>query len=536
MGPQKSAKLSPNFIGKFEGLDGPRDFWDIDRLVARKYFGTDGVRGLANAGAMTPELAFRIGLAVTHQARQRVNHAPRVVIGKDTRLSGYLFETSLSAGVCAMGGKVLLGGPLPTPAIAHLTTSMRADVGVVISASHNPYQDNGIKLFASDGFKLPDEEEEALEALMDSDVLDSKRPTGTKVGRAERLDDAPGRYVAYVKATFPTDRTLDGVKVVVDAAHGAAYRVAPLVFSELGAKVYALGDEPNGENINHRCGALHPEHAAREVKKRGAMMGIALDGDADRLIVVDEKGQVVDGDAVMALCATRLLRKRKLKRKTLVATVMSNLGLERALEAEGGKLLRCDVGDRYVVEKLRSKGLTFGGEQSGHLIFMNHATTGDGLVAALQLLAIVTEEGRPLSELVAEVMERVPQVLVNEVFEQRRGLEEMPKTGTAIRAAEKKLGKKGRVLVRWSGTEPKLRVMVEGPDTDSIRTLAETVIEAAKSDMRPCPPGLPPPPALRGEAANTRPALPPRTSERRTRHGAPLATPRSSKGAPAIGG
>ncbi len=451
--------------------------------MSRRYFGTDGVRGLANAGAMTPELAFRIGLAVTHQAAKGVSHRPRVLIGKDTRISGYLFETALSAGVCAMGGKVLLCGPLPTPAIAHLTTSMRAEVGVVISASHNAYQDNGIKLFASDGFKLPDAEEAALEDLMDSTILDTKRPTGVRVGRAERLDDAPGRYVAYAKATFPSDRTLDGVKIVVDAAHGAAYKVAPLVFSELGAKVYALGDEPNGENINHRCGALHPEHAAREVKKRKALMGIALDGDADRLIVVDEKGQVVDGDAVMALCATRMIRKRKLRRKTLVATVMSNLGLERALEAEGGKLLRCSVGDRYVVEKLRQKKLSFGGEQSGHLIFMNHATTGDGLVAALQLLAIVTEEERPLSELVSEVMTRVPQVLVNEKFEARKKLAQMPKTGTAIRAVEKKLGKHGRVLVRWSGTEPKLRVMVEGPKEDQILVMAETIIEAAKKDM-----------------------------------------------------
>ena len=432
---------------------------------------------------MTPELAFRIGLAVTHRARQRVNHAPRVVIGKDTRLSGYLFETAFSAGVCAMGGRVLLGGPLPTPAIAHLTTSMRADVGVVISASHNPYQDNGIKLFGSDGFKLPDDEEEALEASMDSDELDRDRPTGTRVGRAERLDDAPGRYVAYVKSTFPAQRTLDGVRVVVDAAHGAAYRVAPLVFSELGARVYALGDEPNGENINHRCGALHPSAAAREVKKRRALMGIALDGDADRLIVVDERGSVVDGDAVMALCATRLLRKRKLRRKTLVATVMSNLGLQHAIEREGGKMLRCAVGDRYVVEELRKKKLSFGGEQSGHLIFMNHATTGDGLVAALQLLAIVTEEERPLSELIAEVMDPVPQVLLNETFSDRRALAQMPVTGTAIRSAEKKLGSDGRVLVRWSGTEPKLRVMVEGPHEDEIRAMAHAIIEAAKRDL-----------------------------------------------------
>jgi phosphoglucosamine mutase len=449
----------------------------------RKLFGTDGVRGKANAGYMTPEMAFRIGAAVTYEASRNVKHAPRVVIGKDTRLSGYLFETALASGVCAMGGRVLLSGPLPTPAIAHLTTSMRADVGVVISASHNAYQDNGIKVFGPDGFKLPDSQELRIEQLMAGDEMDHRRPTGTRVGRAERLDDAPGRYVAFVKATFPNDLTLDGCTIVVDAAHGAAYRTAPLVFAELGATVHTIGVRPNGKNINHKCGALHPEAAAREVKKRKAHLGIALDGDADRVIVIDEKGQEVDGDAVMALCATRMIRRRRLRRNTLVATVMSNLGLQRSVEREKGKLLRCQVGDRYVVEALRNGGYNFGGEQSGHLVFLDHATTGDGLVAALQLLAIVLREGRPLSELAAEVMERVPQVLVNVKLPRKKPLEDLPDTRRAIRAAEKHLGKDGRVLVRWSGTEPKLRVMVEGPDSDRITELAESIADQARREM-----------------------------------------------------
>ena len=451
--------------------------------MKRSLFGTDGVRGLANTGSMTPETAFRIGAAVTWQACQRVSHPPRVVIGKDTRLSGYMFETALASGVCAMGGRVLLSGPLPTPAIAHLTTSMRADVGIVISASHNPYPDNGIKIFGPDGFKLPDDAELELEQLIAGDTIDERRPTGTRIGRAERLDDAPGRYVAFVKQTFPQDMTLDGCRIAVDAAHGAAYRVAPLVFSELGAEVRAIGVKPNGKNINHKAGALHPQSCAREVKKHRAHLGIALDGDADRVIVLDEKGNVVDGDAVMALCATRMLRQKRLKKKTLVATVMSNLGLERAIEENGGRMVRTAVGDRYVVEAMRRGGFTFGGEQSGHMIFLEHATTGDGLVAALQLLSIVLREERPLSELAAEVMERVPQVLVSVKLADRRPLEEMPKTSKAVKAAEKKLAKEGRVLVRWSGTEPKLRVMVEGPSPDRIRRMADDICEAASTDL-----------------------------------------------------
>ncbi len=454
--------------------------------MARTLFGTDGIRGLAGRHPMTPEVAMRLGMALTLQARERAarpGHVPRIVVGKDTRLSGYLFETALASGICAMGGKVLLVGPLPTPAVAHLTVSMRADAGVVVSASHNPFEDNGIKVFGPDGFKLPDEAEEALETLMASEALAEQRPTGGDLGRAERLDDAPGRYVAFVKGTFPSELTLEGLRIVVDAAHGAAYRVAPLVFEELGAEVQAIGTAPDGRNINDGVGALHPEHAAVAVRAFGADVGVALDGDADRLVVLDERGRQIDGDAVMALLARDMLRTGRLARETLVATVMSNLGLEHALARAGGRLVRCQVGDRYVVETLRREGYSFGGESSGHLVFLEHATTGDGLVAALQLLAVVRREGRPLSELADGAMERVPQILRSERFEQRRRLEEMDATTEAIETARARLGEAGRVLVRWSGTEPKLRVMVEGPEERLLEELATSIVAAARRDL-----------------------------------------------------
>ncbi|HEX7479755.1 MAG TPA: phosphoglucosamine mutase [Polyangiales bacterium] len=452
--------------------------------MARIFFGTDGIRGKANEGNMTPEVAFRLGAAVTYTARQKVKHAPRIVVGKDTRISGYLFEHALAAGVCSMGGRVLLTGPLPTPAVAHLTTSMRADAGIVISASHNPYQDNGLKVFGPDGFKLPDDEEEALEQLMAGPVLDKKRAVGTHIGRAERIETAWGRYVQFIKGTFPSSLTLDGLRIVVDAAHGAAYVTAPHVFSELGATVHAIGVKPNGKNINQDRGAVHPEHCAKEVLRCKADVGFALDGDADRLIVIDEKGREINGDAVMALCATRMLRAGTLKKKTLVTTVMSSIGLEHALRDEGGKLVRVDVGDRYVVEAMRQKGYNFGGEQSGHLIFLDHSTTGDGTLAALQLLAIMLRENRPVSELMDEVIEPVPQILINAALPARRPLSEMPRTRGAVSEAERKLGDKGRVLVRWSGTEPKLRVMVEGPDAKAIRRIAQEIADMAKDELR----------------------------------------------------
>jgi phosphoglucosamine mutase len=448
----------------------------------RELFGTDGIRGRAGSEPMTPELALRLGRAIAYVARRGGTRTPRIVIGKDTRLSGYMLETALAAGICAMGGRVLLTGPIPTPAVANLTQSMRADAGVVISASHNPFADNGIKLFGPDGFKLPDEEEAAIEALMADAKLLTFGKSGSGVGRAERLDDAFGRYVVYAKGTFPRELTLHGVRAVVDSGHGAAYRVAPAVLAELGADVTVIGSRPNGLNINRGCGALHPSHVAGEVKKRKAHLGIALDGDADRVVFVDEQGELVDGDAVMALCGTRLLRAGGLAKGTVVSTVMSNMGLDRALAAAGGRLRRTQVGDRYVVEEMRREGLSFGGEQSGHLIFLDHATTGDGVVAALQVLAIMRREERPLSEL-AKVMERVPQVLESVKLPSRLPLEEMSELSRQIARAEQTLGASGRVLVRWSGTEPKLRLMLEGPDPDALRTMVGEMADAARRDV-----------------------------------------------------
>jgi phosphoglucosamine mutase len=451
--------------------------------TVRQLFGTDGIRGLANSPPITPELALRLGRAIAWVARGERAAPPRVVIGKDTRLSGYLLETALASGICAMGGTVLLSGPIPTPAVANLTHSMRADAGVVISASHNPFQDNGIKLFGPDGFKLPDPEEAAIEALLEDPTLDRQGYTGARVGRAERIDDASGRYIVHAKNTFPKELTLKGLRMVVDAAHGAAYKVAPAVFSELGAQVVTIGCKPNGKNINKDCGALHPEGLAREVVRRKAHLGIALDGDADRLVVVDDHGEIVDGDTVMALCATRLLKARRLPKKTLVATVMSNMGLEVALEQAGGRLERTPVGDRYVVEEMRRRGCVFGGEQSGHLVFFEHATTGDGVVAALQVLAIMVRERRPLSEL-RTVMSRVPQKLESLTLPERRELSQMPALSKEISRVERRLGRRGRVLVRWSGTEPKLRLMVEGPDRVKLDDMLAGMRRAARQD---CP-------------------------------------------------
>ncbi len=449
----------------------------------RRLFGTDGIRGVANENPMTPELALRLGRAVTFVAGRGKAHAPRVLIGKDTRLSGYMLETAIASGICSMGGRVMLCGPIPTPAVAHLTVSMRADAGIVISASHNPYADNGIKIFGADGFKLPDEAEAEIERLMDDESTLGTRKTGSHVGRAYKLEDARGRYVVFAKATFPRDLSMDGVHVVIDAAHGAAYRVAPLVFQELGASVTALGVKPNGININRGAGALHPEKAQAEVVKRGAHIGIALDGDADRVIVIDEKGRVVDGDAVMAMAASRMIRDGELRKATVVATVMSNLGLERALGAQGVRLLRTPVGDRYVVEEMRKGGYNLGGEQSGHLIFLDHASTGDGIIGALQVLALMLRSGKPLSELAQAAIERVPQVLENVTLPARRPLEEMAQLARATDAVKKELGSEGRVLIRWSGTEPKLRIMIEGPDEARIRDWAKDLAGAARRDI-----------------------------------------------------
>jgi phosphoglucosamine mutase len=436
----------------------------------RTLFGTDGMRGVANLEPMTGATVMRLGMAIAARLRQPGRHT-RIAIGKDTRLSGYMFESALAAGIVAMGADVWLTGPLPTPGIAFITSSMRCDAGVVISASHNPFEDNGIKVFARDGYKLADHVEAEIEALMASPELDAQRAAPADVGYNRRLEDARGRYVVYCKSTFPSELTLDGLRVVVDGAHGAAYRVGPAVFEELGARVVAIHTKPDGKNINARAGALHPQTMCETVRHHEAHLGIALDGDADRVVLCDEHGNVVDGDAVMALCATRMLREGKLAKQTIVATVMSNLGLERAVREQGGKVVRTQVGDRYVVDEMRRGGYNLGGEQSGHLVFLDHATTGDGIVAALRVLAIMVREGRPLSEL-AKVMTRTPQVLVNTAVEKKIPLEQLPDVQRAIAEVERELGDDGRVLVRYSGTESKARVMIEGLDEAYIKSRA----------------------------------------------------------------
>lgn len=449
---------------------------------SRRLFGTDGIRGVANVDPMTTEMMVKVGRAAAHLFRARSRGRHRIVIGKDTRLSGYMLENALASGICSMGMDILLVGPLPTPGIAFITASMRADAGVVISASHNPFQDNGIKFFNHDGFKLPDELEDAIEDHVHNGVIEHVRPTATEVGKAFRVDDAVGRYVVFLKSTFPSHLTLEGVKMVVDCAHGAAYRVAPAVFEELGAEVIPLGVSPNGTNINEGCGSLYPEFVAQKVREAGAHLGIALDGDADRVIVVDERGEEVDGDHIMAICARELQRKGRLARSTVVATVMSNLGLERSLAEAAIGLERTQVGDRYVVEAMRAGGYTFGGEQSGHLVFLDHGTTGDGVLAALQLLAVMVESGKPLSEL-AGVMTAVPQVLKNVQVRERVPVRTIPAAAAALAAAEAELRNAGRVLVRYSGTEPKLRVMVEGDDGDRISYWADAICEAVRREI-----------------------------------------------------
>jgi phosphoglucosamine mutase len=446
----------------------------------RKLFGTDGIRGVANQYPMTAEMALRLGRAVAERFRHPGRRG-RIVIGKDTRLSGYMLESALEAGIVSAGADVHLVGPLPTPGIAFITSSMRADAGIVISASHNPYQDNGIKIFAADGFKLPDEIEADIERRMETpEPLDTG--ADPQIGKATRLSDAEGRYVQFLKHTFPKDRTLDGIRIVVDCANGAAYSAAPQVFEELGAEVFALGVTPNGKNINEGCGALHPDCAAAEVRRTRAEIGIALDGDADRVILSDEKGQIVDGDQIMAILATRMIDRGTLPKNTVVATVMSNLGLERAVARKGGRLLRTAVGDRYVVEAMREGGFALGGEQSGHIIFLDQSTTGDGLLAALQVLSVVVQEGKSLSEL-AQTMTRYPQVLVNFKVAKKLPIDDLPAVKAAIAQAETALGNDGRVVVRYSGTEAKARVMIEGADEALIKTHADEIVRVMQKSL-----------------------------------------------------
>ena len=449
--------------------------------MTRKLFGTDGIRGVANMDPMSGEVAMQLGRAIAHLFKE-VKGRHRIVVGKDTRLSGYMLETALASGICSMGADVMLVGPLPTPGIAFITTSMRANAGVVISASHNPYYDNGIKIFSQDGFKLPDEMELRIEKLILSNHLHSLRPTASQVGKAHRIDDAMGRYVVFLKNTFPNRLKLDGLRIVLDCANGAAYRVAPTVLEELGAEVIPIGVEPNGENINENCGSLHPEMISRLVLEKEADIGIALDGDAVRIIFVDRHGKQVDGDHILAICGLQMLSEGRLKKGTLVTTVMSNIGLDRAMEAGGGKVVRTQVGDRYVVEEMVRRDYNLGGEQSGHTIFLDYNTTCDGILTALQVLAIMKWKEQQLDEL-AGVMEPFPQVLYNVEVKEKKDLNEFPEIERKIREIEKSLGQFGRVLVRYSGTEPLLRIMVEGEDETKLHRFAQDIGELIKKHL-----------------------------------------------------
>ena len=454
-----------------------------------RLFGTDGIRGIANQEPMTPETSVRLGRAivqvVNESARGRPHgalggkrkHRCRILIGKDTRLSGYMFETALASGICSMGADVLLVGPLPTPGVAFLTRSMRADAGAVISASHNGYQDNGIKFFSGDGFKIPDEWERRMEALVWNGDHDAHRPVATEVGKAYRVTDVMGRTLDFLKSAFPGHLTLEGLKVVVDCANGAAYRVAPEVLRELGAEVVPVGADPDGMNINRDCGSLHPDRARAALREHGANLAVCLDGDADRALFIDERGELLDGDEVLAMCAIERKRAGRLPSDTVVATVMSNMGLDAALREHGIHVLRTAIGDREVMEAMRRGGHNLGGEQSGHLVFLDHNTTGDGCLTALQVLALMTGQDKPLGEL-RKVMRKLPQVIVNVPVRDKRPLSELPRVQQRIAESERVLGGRGRVLMRYSGTEPVARVMVEGESEEEIGRLARGIADA----------------------------------------------------------
>lgn len=450
-------------------------------MGAKEIFGTDGVRGRANTFPMTPELALQLGRAAAYHFMNGARYHS-IVIGKDTRLSGYMIETALASGICSVGADVMLVGPLPTPGIAFITQGMRADAGIVISASHNSFYDNGIKFFDQTGFKLPDNVEIAIEQLMKSDELNGFRPDAARIGKAIRLSDATGRYIEYLKRTLPKGATFKGMKIVVDCAHGAGYKAAPALLHELGADVISLGVNPDGLNINNGCGSIHPELMCKAVKESGANLGIALDGDGDRLIMCDENGEIVDGDYIMAINAQKMKEDGRLAKNTLVATVMSNLGLDFAMRAAGITVVKSSVGDRYVVHEMREGPYNLGGEQSGHIIFLDHNTTGDGILAALQTISILIENGTALSE-AKKIMKPFPQVMSNIRVNQKKDFASVPEISKSIERAKKELGENGRVLVRYSGTEMLARVMVEGENYDKIKTYAADIAERIQINL-----------------------------------------------------
>tara|TARA_B100000315_G_C14578063_1_gene588969 strand:- start:722 stop:2071 length:1350 start_codon:yes stop_codon:yes gene_type:complete len=447
----------------------------------KKLFGTDGIRGLANTEPMTCETVVKIGRAAAFLFKGTLGRH-RIVIGKDTRLSGYMLESALTSGICSMGVDVVLVGPMPTPAIAFLTRTLRADAGIILSASHNPFEDNGIKFFSRDGMKLPDDMEDKIENLVLSGEIDSIRPTANEIGKAFRVDDAEGRYIEYVKRSIPKGMTFDGLKVVIDTAHGAAYKTSPYVLQELGASVIVLAHEPDGININRDVGSLYPEHICQAVKTHGADIGIAHDGDADRVIFASEKGDLIDGDKILGMIALDLFQKGHLAKNTVVLTVMSNLGIIQAMERAGITVLQTQVGDRYVLEAMLKGGFIFGGEPSGHVIFMNHNTTGDGLITALQVLTMLKTSGSTLSK-IANVITMYPQVLINISVKSKPPINEIPELAQAIKDVEKKFNGSGRVLVRYSGTESVLRVMVEGEDQCLVDITANKLAMVVKQHL-----------------------------------------------------
>jgi phosphoglucosamine mutase len=453
-----------------------------------KIFGTDGVRGIANIEPVTAETALKLGRAAAHvfkhwesQARGRGRH--KIVVGKDTRLSGYMLENAISSGILSMGVDVLFIGPLPTPGVAYVTRSLRADAGIVITASHNPYADNGIKFFRADGYKLDDKVEAEIEDLVFSGGIENIRPTAEEIGKAVRIDDALGRYIEFAKSGFPRGMTLEGVRVVVDCANGAAYKSTPCVLRELGAHVVVYGNQPDGMNINRNCGSMHPEELCRKVVEHKADLGIAHDGDADRVLLCDEKGTLIDGDDIMAVTGLDMLRQGELAKKTLVTTVMSNAGLESAIVEAGGRVIRTPVGDKHVIDEMLRGGFNFGGEQSGHLIFGDHSTTGDGLVAALQVLRTMKAKGQSLSKLV-NCWTRFPQLLTNVVVREKKPIEQLDGVATLVAEAEKALkAQGGRLLLRYSGTEPKVRLLVEGRDAATLKSWSDKICGAIQKQI-----------------------------------------------------
>ncbi|EEF62915.1 phosphoglucosamine mutase [Pedosphaera parvula] len=457
-------------------------------IAPKKIFGTDGVRGTANVEPVTAETALKLGRAAGYvfknlesQSRGRGKH--KIVIGKDTRLSGYMLENAISAGILSMGVDVLFIGPLPTPGVAYVTRSLRADAGIVITASHNPYDDNGIKFFRADGYKLDDRVEARIEELVFGGDVESLRPKASEVGKAVRIDDALGRYIEYAKASFPRGMTLEGMRIVVDCAHGAAYKSTPCVLRELGAQVIVYGNQPDGTNINKDCGSMHPEQMCQKVREHGAQLGIAHDGDADRVLLCDETGTLIDGDDIMAIAGLDMLERGSLAHKTLVSTVMSNAGLDKAIESKGGKMLRTPVGDKNVIDEMLRHGYSFGGEQSGHMIFGEHSTTGDGLVCALQILQIMKAKERPLSKL-AKCWTRYPQLVTNVKVREKKPFEQMNGVLQLVASAEAEVKPSGgRVLLRYSGTEPKARLLIEGPDAVALERLSESICDAIRKQV-----------------------------------------------------